>query len=139
MGRNKTPTAILDASGAFIQNPSRKRPNEPITDRPLGKPPKWLTKDEKKVWKELAKQALPGVIFESDRLQFALMVRLATKLYKNEQLKSSEMSLMITLGSKFAMNPADRSRVVVEKPKESPLEKFLRRKPTSEVEMARPN
>lgn len=131
MGRNFTPTAILDARGAFLQgaNPARKRPNEPRTDKPLGSPPSWMSKEEKKVWKELAKQALPGVLMQSDRLQFSLLVRIATKLYGNLEMRSSEMSLLVSLGSKFAMNPADRSRVSVEAPKESALTKFNRSSP----------
>ena len=128
MGRNKTPTAILEARGAFIANPSMRRPNEPKSDKPIGGPPAWMTKEEKKVWRQLAKQALPGVLRESDRMLFALMVRLAAKLQANETLRVGEMATLITLGSKFAMNPADRSRVVVEKPAESSLSKFLSRR-----------
>src|SRR5271170_4407135 len=115
MGRNNTPTAILDAKGSFLNHPERARPNEPTSDKPLGDPPSWMTKKEKVVWQELAAQALPGVVLESDRLQFALMVKLATKLYNKKELRVGEMSTLITLGSKFAMNPADRSKVVVEK------------------------
>jgi phage terminase small subunit len=128
MARNKTPTAILDAKGAFIVNPERKRPNEPTTNRPLGKPPKWMSKAEKKVWKELAAQALPGVVMESDRLLFALMVRIAAKLYRGEALMVGEMSQLISLGSRFAMTPADRSKVSVEKPEASALDRFMARK-----------
>jgi phage terminase small subunit len=128
MGRNKTPTAILDAKGSFLKHPDRARPKEPVSDKPLGSAPKWLSKEEKKVWKELAKQALPGVVLESDRMLFALMVRLANKLYTNQEMRVGEMSTLITLGSKFAMNPADRSKVVVEKPAESVLDKFMARR-----------
>ena len=65
MGRNRTPTAIMDAKGIFIANPRYARPDEPSTEgsRPLGPPPKWLSKEEKAVWKDLANQMLPGVVF----------------------------------------------------------------------------
>ena len=63
MGRNRTPTAIMDARGSFIANPRYARPDEPQGDRPLGGPPKWLSKEEKAVWKDLANQMLPGVVF----------------------------------------------------------------------------
>lgn len=128
MGRNRTPTNILDAKGGFITHKDRKRPNEPTTDRPIGKPPIYLTAAERKVWKQLEQQALPGVLLESDRLLFALLVRLANKLYTGQDMKAAETAQLITLSSKFAMNPADRSKVSVEKPKQSALSLFLAKK-----------
>ena len=125
MGRHRIPTSIQDAKGAFLKDPQRKRPNEPGTDRPIGNPPTYLSKPEKKVWKQLAAQALPGVLMESDRLLFAVLVRLANKFYTGAAMMASETSQMIQLSSKFAMNPADRSKVSVEKPKQSGLSLFL--------------
>jgi phage terminase small subunit len=132
MGRNRTPTSLLEAKGTFLSgaNPGRKRKNEPKSSRPIGSPPKNLSKEEKKVWKQLAKEALPGVLLESDRTQFMLLVKLSTKLYQNEEMRASEMSLLITLGSKFAMNPSDRSKVEVEAPKDDAFDKFLARRNT---------
>jgi hypothetical protein len=69
MGRNHTPSAILDAKGSYIHNPQLKRPNEPIASRPLGGPPKWLSLEEKVVWRDVAKQVLPGVAFNSDGMR----------------------------------------------------------------------
>ena len=128
MGRNRTPTSILDAKGGFLTHKDRQRPNEPASDRAIGNPPTYLTKDEKKVWKELVKQACPGVLMESDTLLFAVLVRLATKFRKNEPMMAAETNQLITLSSKFAMNPADRSRVEVEKKPTSALSTFLQRK-----------
>lgn len=126
MGRNRTPTAILDAKGTFLVNPQRARSDEPATDRPLGSPPRYLTDAEKKVWKELADQCLPGVVFESDRTEFEMLVRLKAKMIDDFwSMKSADKALLVTLGSKFAMTPADRSKVTVDKPKESKLSKFL--------------
>jgi phage terminase small subunit len=130
MGRNPTPTAILDARGGFINRPSRERPDEPSTAgrRPLGPPPSYLSAEEKKVWKRLAKEMLPGVAFASDRTAFELLTRLTAKLRAGQMSKSSDMATLITLCSRFAMTPADRSRVVAEQPKESSLSKFLSRR-----------
>ncbi len=125
MGRTRTPTAVLDAKGSFIAKPSRRRDTEPSTDRPLGQAPKFLNKDERKVWKELAAQALPGVLFESDRLMFAVLVRLATKFQTGAPMMAAETAQMIQLSSKFALNPADRSKVSVDKPKQSALAAFM--------------
>jgi phage terminase small subunit len=128
MGRNRTPTPILEGKGGFITHKNRKRPDEPTTDRPIGKPPTYLNASEKRVWKQLVVQALPGVLLESDRLMLAVLARLANKLYTGVPMKVGETAQMITLSSKFAMNPADRSKVSVEKPKQSALSLFLAKK-----------
>jgi len=130
MGRPRTPTEILDARGAYLVNPNRRPENEPTTDRPIGNPPSNLSKEEKKVWKLLVRECLPGVLKESDRTYFMLMVRLSTKLYTNQPMKSVEISQLISLGGRFAMTPADRSKVQVDKPKESSLSQFMQRRKT---------
>lgn len=128
MARPRTPTSILDAKGSFIKDPQRARPSEPKTDRPIGNSPTFLTKPERKVWKQLAAQALPGVLMESDRLLFAVLVRLATKFYSGAPMMVGETNQMITLSSKFALNPADRSKVSVEKPKTSSLLELINKR-----------
>jgi hypothetical protein len=128
MGRNRTPTSILEGKGGFLTHKDRQRPHEPTMDRAIGTPPPSMTKAEKKVWKELAKQCCPGVLKESDRLMFAVLVRLAAKFYSREPMPGIETAQMITLSSKFALNPADRSKVNVEKPKASSLSLFLAKK-----------
>ena len=136
MGRNFKPTAILDAKGSFLKHPERKRPNEPKTDRPLGPPPKWLSDEEKTVWKDLAKQALPGVIMFSDRNMFELLVVLTAQFRSRAPMPSADKSLMVNLSGRFALTPADRAKVQVEKSKEGELASFLsrRKKTTPQVE-----
>jgi phage terminase small subunit len=124
----RTPTAILEARGSFIGKPSRRRPNEPMTDRPIGPAPGYLSKEEKKTWKELVAQSLPGVLMQSDRLMLSLLCRLFTKFKNNKPMMASETAMLITLSGKFALNPADRSKVHVEKPKESKLALFIAKK-----------
>src|SRR5579871_2522191 len=112
MGRPRTPTAVLDAKGAFGKNPDRKRSAEPTTDQPIGNPPTYLSKDEKKIWKELAKQSLPGVLKYSDRASFELLVRLTSTMRSDyANMRVAEKSLFISLCSRFALTPADRSKV----------------------------
>lgn len=131
MGRTRTPTAILDAKGGFLTHKNRQRPNEPMADRPIGAPPKYLNAAEKKVWKELVSQSAPGVLMISDTIMLSVFVRLSTKFQLRQPMMAAETAQMITLSSKFAMNPADRSKVEVEKPKSSSLSLFLAdRKPT---------
>jgi hypothetical protein len=127
MGRNKTPTAILDAKGAFIVNPQRARPDEPKSKKPLGKAPKYLSDDLRALWKDIAKRLAPGVATESDRDAFELLVRLTYDMRHDILMKAADRGTLISLWSRFAMTPADRSRVTVEKPKDSALDAFLRR------------
>ena len=131
MGRNRTPTDILEAKGSFLTHKNRQRPNEPVVDRPIGDPPKHFAKEEKKVWKAMVKEACPGVLMESDRRVFAVLVRLATKFELNQDMKVMETNQLIALSSKFAMNPADRSKVAVEKPKQSALAAFMSKRMTN--------
>lgn len=129
MGRNRIPTAIQDAKGAFIKDPQRARPDEPTSDRPLGSPPAYLklNSEEKKLWKQLAKKLLPGVAFESDELFFADLVRSTLKWINREPMTSAERSYRLNLASRFALTPADRSKVSVGKAKkEGKLAKFMR-------------
>ena len=128
MARNRTPTSILEAKGSYLTHKNRQRPSEPTVDRPIGKAPTSMSAPERKVWKELAAQSCPGVLMESDRLMFAVLVRLAAKFYANAPMAAAETAQLITLSSKFALNPADRSKVSVEKPKASALSTFLSKK-----------
>lgn len=133
MPRNRVPSAILDAKGAFIANPQRQREAEPMTATagPLGPPPSRLTKEQKKVWKEIAKRMLPGVVFASDSDAFELMVRLTARMRAEDHAKeetlmtAAEKTLLVSLWSRFAMTPADRSRVQAEKAPENKLSQFL--------------
>src|SRR5437667_12195581 len=67
MGRIPVPTEILDTRGAFLKHPERRRPNEPQETRPLGNAPKYLTAEEKKLWREFGKMVPYGVAKSSDR------------------------------------------------------------------------
>jgi hypothetical protein len=73
----------------------------------------------------------------SDRNMFELLVVL-TAQFRSRACKdtapmmAADKSLMVSLSSRFAMTPADRSRVTVDKPKDSKLDAFMkRRKETS--------
>jgi phage terminase small subunit len=129
MGKNRTPTAVLDAKGAFGKNPNRQRNAEPTTDQSIGNPPTHLSQPEKKIWRELTKQALPGVLKYSDRAAFELLVRLTSTMRTDyATMRVADKSLFVSLCSRFALTPADRSKVAVEQPKKSNLQAFLTRK-----------
>src|ERR1017187_2018820 len=70
MARIPMPDSVQDMKGAFALHPESAHPDEPKPDGPLGPAPAYLSKEEKVVWRELAKNLIPGVAFHSDRLPF---------------------------------------------------------------------
>lgn len=119
MSRPRKPTAMLELNGAFKEHPARKaaRANEPKPTEPLGSAPSYMTKEQKKLWKELAGMVVPGVLTKSDRISVELAVHLTEKL-RNLSIKPQEVSILTTLLGKLGMTPSDRSKVsVVPQPK----------------------
>jgi hypothetical protein len=126
MARIPMPDSVQDMKGAFALHPERAHPNEPKPDGPLGPAPAYLSKEEKVVWRELARNLIPGVAFHSDRLPFEALVRVASKMRHNwEKFKATDMAALISLSARFAMTPSDRTKVSVAKPKASAISKYL--------------
>jgi phage terminase small subunit len=112
MSRPRTSTAILEARGSFVHNPGRKaaRANEPRPTGELGRPPKHLADDEKKIWRELARIAPPGVLTNSDRWLVEMAVRLMTRVRKGTA-RTMEFGQLAQCLARMGLSPADRSRV----------------------------
>lgn len=100
-------------SGATKKNPQRftdrKRAPQPTED--LGKPPKHLTADERKAWKEIASQVPPGVLGNTDRIAVEIAARLLVRFRTGLLLKASEVSCLVSLLARFGMTPADRNKI----------------------------
>jgi phage terminase small subunit len=124
MGRKPKSLAELELSGALAARPGRykeriaaaKAPvaqyaKNPATPLPLGSAPKWLSTDEKAIWKELAK-TYPNLTF-SDRFHLEIACKLTNKMRTAEGgLKGQELTQLIGIldGFKPEDNPApDRS------------------------------
>jgi len=124
---------MLDARGSFIANPSREkaREGEPMSDRPLGDPPERLDTEAKTAWVEIADQLPPGVACVSDRQMFEVLVRLIVKL-RTGKIRIMELSCLISLCGRFAMTPADRSKVAVNAEPSNALTRFLNTNKPSE-------
>jgi len=135
---NHKPTAVQDAKGYYQAHPERKRPAEPTTSEPLGPPPERLSADLKTLWHELAAEVLPGVAKQSDRTAFELLVKLTLRMRNDELRNSAEMTQMISLLGRFALTPADRSKVVVSTPQQSALSKFLSNRKPAPIQDAMP-
>lgn len=128
MARPRTPTAILDARGSFLKHPERERDATAILESvsDLESPREDLNPKLKVLWVEIKSYLAPGVLKLSDAPAFESLIRL---IYadRNSWLDSSERSQMIQLFSRFGMTPADRSKVVVDAPKQTPLAAFMSR------------
>ena len=112
MPRPRTPTSILEARGAYVTHPERRaeRVNEPQPTAPLGAAPDHLTKEQKKIWRELVRIAPPGVLANCDRWIVERCVQLVAKM-RAGNLMALEGSQLITCLSKLGMTPVERSKV----------------------------
>lgn len=128
MARPRIPTEVLDARGSFIPHPEREktREHEPTTDKPLGEPPARLDTETQTIWREVAEQLLPGVGKRSDRQMFEVLIRLIAKLRKGT-IRMMELNALVSLCGRFAMTPADRSKVAVSAEPSTALTRFLNR------------
>jgi hypothetical protein len=141
MARPRTPTAQLEARGAFLKHPERERVGSEVLEAQPGLefPRKGLAKNLVPIWLEIKGYLAPGVLKQSDGPAFETLVRLVAiergmrKIGKVKfPLTDPERGQMIKLFSLFGMTPSDRSKVHVDAPKESAIAKFLRRsKPTN--------
>jgi hypothetical protein len=113
MGLNRTPTAILEARGSFINHKNRKdaRAGEPVVTKKLGSPPKSFTDEQKRIWREFAKIVPPGVATYADRWAVEIVVCAMAK-FRAGIISGTETGQLTSLLSRFGLTPADRSRVV---------------------------
>jgi hypothetical protein len=113
MGLNRTPTAILEARGSFINHKNRRdaRAGEPVVTKKLGSPPKTFSDEQKKLWREFSKIVPPGVATYADRWAVEIVVSTMAK-FRAGTISGTETGHLTSLLSRFGLTPADRSRVV---------------------------
>ena len=119
MARPRTPTALLDARGAFKNHPERRRDGEPVVNTPLGNPPAHMTELESACWFEIAELAPRGVLTSADRVMVeALSHLLAEFRTKKSEFTAAAHARMFAYLGQLGMMPAERSKLSVEKPKD---------------------
>ena len=120
----RKPTSQL-AESTLRANVGRyaSRAKEPIPTKPLGNPPSHLTKDQKKVWRELAITAPPDVLTICDRWAVEVAVVLMTKIRTGTFHTADIAQLRQSLAS-LGMTPADRSRVSTNQPNTDPNDEW---------------
>jgi len=104
---------VLAISGATKKNPQRFRDRKaaPKPMGELGKPPKHLSEEERKAWKEMASQIPPCVLGNTDRIAMEIAARLLVRFRTGLLLKASEVSCLVSLLARFGMTPADRNKI----------------------------
>ena len=119
MPRPRVPTNLLRIKGADKINPARlkKRENEPKPTKPLGVPPKHLSADQRKCWRELVRFVQDGVFADCD----AWAVEIASVLMAEFRadtgaFNAARIARLDSLLGRFGITPADRSRVTAIQP-----------------------
>jgi len=110
----------MELSGSFKGRPGRKaqRQAEPVPIAGAGSPPRHLTTDQKKVWREIIKKTPEGVITAMDRCSLEIVCVLLDRFRqansgKAERLQGAELSALMRGLASLGMTPADRSKVSV--------------------------
>lgn len=112
MGRNRTPSKILELRGAFNKHPDRRRGGEPKPKADIGPAPAHLNEAQAALWDEMVGIALPGVLGDADRWMLEIAVCLmADYRQQPETFTAARVTQLISCLSRLGMTPADRSKV----------------------------
>jgi hypothetical protein len=127
MARPRLPTARLEASGAFLKDPQRRRAraNEPRVTGPVGDPPAFLDGAQRAVWCELC--ALAPWLVSADRICLEVAVRLLADLRTQGGLPAPLLAQLMNALVRLGFTPADRSRIEAPPPELEfdPAEQFF--------------
>jgi hypothetical protein len=126
MGRPRKPTELLELTGAFDKNPSRRRPVWPKTRKSIGEPPDHLSDEEQLIWAEVMENAPTGVLTSADRFLLARFVQLESKA-RSKTLTDVQSNQHLRILTLMGWTPADRSRIQSvgsEPPEDDPWAKF---------------
>ena len=75
----------------------------------LGAPSSWLTRDQKRIWKQIVTSA-PGMLGENDRTLLEITCVLKEKLEKHAS-NNAQLSQLVSCLNKLGMIPAERAPV----------------------------
>lgn len=102
--------------GLVKKNPQRYRKKTPSSEFTIGKPPRHMSKEAKKIWAEIQKYVCAGVLTGSDRLHLEMTCDLMAE-YRNPKsygFSNNQRALLIKMLSDIGMNPMARQRFGVE-------------------------
>lgn len=107
MARPRTPLESR-APGSLVHNAAQivKRTKEPKVAGTLRGPSRWLSKEQKVIWRKLVKYS-PAVLGESDRTLLEIAVVLKDKLEKGTY-ENPQITQLLTVLAKLGMVPKER-------------------------------
>lgn len=117
MPKPRTPSAVLEARGAFAHNPDRKR--EDFQSGEFDKSaPEYFSPGQVAVWNEIVCLLPPSVLQATDRLAVELTARLVARFRSqgDADVSMAQVAQIRTALASLGMTPADRSRVGAIKP-----------------------
>jgi phage terminase small subunit len=116
MPKPRTPSAVLEARGAFDKDPSRRREDfEAGAFDPT--PPKYFKPKQRDAWSEIVGVLPASVLQATDRMAVELAARLIAQFraLDDSEVTSAQVAQIRTALAVLGMTPADRSRVSVKK------------------------
>lgn len=117
MPRPRTPTALLDARGAFRNHPDRKRDGEPEQKDPIGAPPSYLTEAQRERWNEILDQCAPGVLTKCENGTVAMAaIEWSAYLENPAEYQTSRLGLLHKMLGQFGLTPSERAKLSIGKP-----------------------
>lgn len=123
MPKPRTPSAVLEARGAFDKDPARRRDDfEAGAFDPT--PPTYFKVHQKAVWSEIVAALPASVLQATDRMAVELAARLIAHFRKlpDTEVTSAQVAQIRTALAVLGMTPADRSRVSAKK--QDPINPF---------------
>ena len=133
MGMHKQPQALRELHGTANRNKHRDNQDAPEPKAGIGPAPDYFDDEQSEVWDYLVSTCPPGVLGDSDRPTFEVMVILFWRFRNGEydkdakipQLNGAELSRMDSLMGRYGMTPSDRQKIVIPKQeKKNPFESF---------------
>ncbi len=123
----RTPSATLEANGAFAKNPSRKR-EDFVAGEFAKTPPEYFNTAQRDAWDEIISLLPDGVLQATDRMAVELVSRLMTAFRATDDadVTPAQATQLRTALATLGMTPADRPRVTITpKPAVNPFLAFV--------------
>jgi hypothetical protein len=110
MARPRTPTTVLELSGAFKNYPSRgrDRKDEPRIATALPEPPGYLDSGSAAMWLQMKSRGY--WLTSADQFLVEIAATLMAR-YRIDELRSGDVSLLIGLLGKIGFSPSERGKM----------------------------
>lgn len=126
MARPRKSRRELELTGAIKKNPQRFR--DRFANRKshgqIGAPPKWMSVEEKRAWREFVRIAPPDSLTVADRIALGDMCRIWARYVefgenlggKSKGVPARSMTRLKDYLARFGMTPLDRTKLHLPKP-----------------------